>query len=87
MKSVTLEIDEDRIQDVARELVSNISALDPSRSEELISGLIFELASAAAIQRQKEERRQRRGAYSLDGGGCRCRMSLTSAIRPGKTVS
>lgn len=59
MGRITPELSEDCLRDLARELVSAISALDPPRSRELISGFLFEMAGAAAELNRREERRRK----------------------------
>lgn len=56
---VHIELSEDSLRDLARELASGIAALDPPRSRELLSSFLFELASAAAEQDRREERRRK----------------------------
>ena len=59
MQRITLKIQEETLGDVAREIVSAVSSLDTSRSKELISSFLFEMASASAEHCQREERRQK----------------------------
>lgn len=47
------------LRNFAEGLVAEISAVSPEHCEELLSGLIAELAMAAADQRRKNERRKR----------------------------
>ena len=48
-----------RIRQLAREVLSEISKLDPFQSTELIGAFVSELFLLVAEQRQREERRQK----------------------------
>ncbi len=60
MGRVSVESDmQTQLRSLARELVSDIAAADPSRSRELLSAFVSELVLAVADQSQREERRQK----------------------------
>ena len=60
MRRVSVESDmQTQLRSLARELVSDIAAADPSRSRELLSAFVSELVLAVADQSQREERRQK----------------------------
>ena len=46
------------LRDLAREIVTGISSIDPSGSEGMLNQFISELVLSAADQRRKDERRQ-----------------------------
>ena len=50
---------QDQLKDLAREIVSDLSALGPEQSKELLGGFVSELFLAVAEQSRKEERRQK----------------------------
>lgn len=48
-----------QLRSLAQEVVSEIAAVDPARSRELLSAFISELVLAVADESRREERRQR----------------------------
>lgn len=48
-----------QLKDLAQEIVSDLSALDPEQSKELLGGFVSDLFLAVAEQTRKEERRQK----------------------------
>lgn len=50
---------EDQLKELAREIISDLSALDPAYGKELLSGFVAELFLTQAKQSQRAERRRR----------------------------
>ena len=70
MGRVSVESDmQTQLRSLARELVSDIAAADPSRSRELLSAFVSELVLAVADQSQREERRQKQAEGGCAGEG------------------
>lgn len=63
MPPISAKSDDKKLQsqlsDLAREIVSDLSDLEPARSKELLSDFVSELFLSMAQQNQREERRQR----------------------------
>lgn len=73
---------EDQLKELAREIVSDLSALDPACSKELLSDFVSELFLAQAKQSQRAERRRRQAQGIAEAKARGVRFGRPGAVLP-----
>ena len=70
-----------QLRSLAQEVVSEITAVDPARSRELLSAFVSELVLAVADESRREERRQRPRTMGTLFGASMARSARPPATR------
>ena len=73
---------EDQLKELAREIISDLSALDPAYSKELLSDFVSELFLAQAKQSQQAERRRRQAQGIAEAKARGVRFGRPEAVLP-----
>ena len=71
-----------QLKELAQEIVSSLSGLDPEQSRELLGGFVSDLFLSVAEQSRKEERRQKQGGPSLLDRHNRSAAAFTRGLPP-----